>query len=153
MKDQRKKINIEHIDLEKEKEKTTEHPGLIAFPHTVGSALIRPEDTGKIKGRGMAAMRQQTDRQMKQLYDQVQLLIDQANAIKKRVEVSERIYLAQMSFEPIIAHSYYLYEKKDGTDVLSMVAPDEWGKSFSYAAFLAKVTLLSDHTWDVEAAV
>lgn len=147
----RKKVNLEHLDLEKEKEKTADRPGLLAFPHTVGSALVKPEDMGKVKGRGITAMRQQTDRQMKQLYEQVQLLVDQANAIKKRVEVSERIYLAQMSFEPLIGHTYYLYEKKDGSDVLSLVAPGEWGRSFPYAACLARVTLLADHTWEVVA--
>lgn len=148
--EKRKKINIEKFDLEKEKEKTTENPGLIAFPHNIGSAIIKPEDKGKIKGRAVAAMRQQTDRQMKQIYEQVQTLVNQANEIKHRVEVSERIYMAQMNFEPIISHTYYVYEKKDGSDVLSMISPDEWGKSFPFKAFIAKVTLLADHTWEVE---
>lgn len=150
--EKRERIDIEKIDLEKEKEKTTENPGIIEFPHTVGSALVRPEDKGKIKGRAVAAMRQQTDTQMKQIYEQVQVLVRQAHEIKSRVEVSERIYSAQMNFEPIIAHTYYLYEKEDGTDVLSMVSPDEWGRSFPFKSFIAKVTLLSDHTWDVEQA-
>lgn len=148
--EKRKKIDINKLDLEKEKEKTTENPGLIAFPHNIGSAVIKPEDRGKIKGRAVAAMHQQTDRQMKQIYEQVQTLINQANEIKHRVEVSERIYRAQMNFEPIISHTYYLYEKKDGSDVLSMISPDEWGRSFPYNAFIAKVTLLADHTWEVE---
>lgn len=146
------KIDVDSIDLEKEKEKTTETPGLIAFPHTVGGALIRPEDTGKLKGRALSAMREQTGRQMKQLYQQAQLLADQAREIQKRAKVSERIYTSQMSFEPLIGHSYYLYERKDGTDLLSMVGPEEWGRSQPFKKFLAKVTLLSDHTWEVEEA-
>ncbi|WKN31258.1 DUF2452 domain-containing protein [Porifericola rhodea] len=145
-----RKVNLEHIDLEKEKEKTTDNPGTIAFPHTVGGALIKPEDRGKIRGRAVSAMHQQTDRQMKQLYDQMQLLVDQANQLKKRVEVSERIYLAQMNFEPLIGHTYYLYEKKDGQDVLSMIAPEEWGKSMPYNKLLSKATLMADHTWELE---
>lgn len=152
MVEKRDRIDIEKIDLEKEKEKTTENPGIIEFPHTVGSALVRPEDKGKIKGRAVAAMRQQTDTQMKQIYEQVQVLVRQAHEVKNRVEVSERIYTAQMNFEPIIAHSYYLYEKEDDTDVLSMIPPDEWGRRFPFRSFVAKVTLLSDHTWDVEEA-
>ncbi len=147
---EKKKIDLQNIDLEKEKEKTTDQPGLITFPHNVGSALIRPEDKGKIKGRSVAAMRQQTNRQMQQIYEQVQTLVNQANAIKNRVEVSERIYSAQMSFEPIIAHTYFLYERKDGVDVLSMIAPAEWGRGFPFKVFVAKVTLLADHTWEVE---
>lgn len=143
------KIDVDQIDLEKEREKISETPGLIAFPHTVGGAVIRPEDTGKLKGRALSAMREQTGRQMNQLYRQAQLLAEQAKEIQKRAEVSERIYTSQMSFEPLIGHTYYLYERKDGTDLLSMVSPDEWGRSQPFSKFLAKVKLLSDHTWEV----
>lgn len=146
------KIDIDKIDLEKMEEMTTDQPGLIAFPHAVGGAVIKPEDQGKMKGRSVSAMRQQTERQMQQLYEQAQTLARQAQAIQHRVEVSERIYTAQMNFEPIIAHTYYLYERHDDTDVLSMVSPAEWGRKIPYPTYLAKVTLLSDHTWDVELA-
>jgi hypothetical protein len=130
-------------------DKVAENPGLLPYPHTVGSAVIRPEDTGKMKGRAVMAMRQQTERQMSQLYRQMQLLADQANEIRKRVEVSERIYSAHMSFEPLIGHTYYLYERHDGSDLVSMVAPEEWGRSASFKRFVAKVFLLADHTWEV----
>lgn len=147
---QKQKIDVDRIDLEKEREKTTEQPGLIAFPHTVGGAVIKPEDQGKMKGRAVSAMRQQTDRQMRQLYEQAQTLARQAQAIKDRVDISERIYEAEMNFEPIITHTYFLYQKKDETDVLSLVSPKEWGRSYPFKAYVAKVTLLSDHTWEVE---
>ncbi|MGB3588517.1 MAG: DUF2452 domain-containing protein [Tunicatimonas sp.] len=148
----KQKIDVDRIDLEREQEKTTDQPGLIAFPHTVGGAVIKPEDKGKIKGRAVSAMRQQTDSQMQQLYEQAQTLARQAQAIKDRVDISERIYQAEMNFEPIIAHTYYLYQKKNSTDVLSLVSPKEWGKNHPYKSYVAKVTLLSDHTWEVEPA-
>ena len=132
-----------------DKDKVAENPGLLPYAHTVGSAVIKPEDKGKIKGRAVVAMRQQTERQMSQLYKQMQVLAEQANELKRRVEVSERIYSADMGFEPLIGHTYYLYERKDGSDLLSMVAPHEWGRSVSFSRFIAKVTLLADHTWDV----
>ena len=144
-----KRIDVDKIDLEKEREKIADMPGLIAFPHTVGGAVVRPEDTGKLKGRALSAMREQTGRQMNQLYRQAQLLAEQAREIQKRAEMSERIYMSQMSFEPLIGHTYYLYERKEGTDLLSMIAPDEWGRSQPFKRFLAKVKLLSDHTWEV----
>lgn len=143
------RIDVDKIDLDKEKEKVTDMPGLIAFPHTVGGAVVRPEDVGKLKGRALSAMHEQTGRQMKQLYRQAQLLAEQAREIQKRVEMSERIYMSQMSFEPLVGHIYYLYERKEGTDLLSMVAPEEWGRSQPFKKFLAKVKLLADHTWEV----
>ncbi len=132
-----------------DKDKVAENPGLLPYAHTLGSAVIRPEDTGKIKGRAVTAMRQQTQRQMDQLYRQMQTLVDQANELKRRVEVSERIYQTQLNFDPIIGNTYYLYERHDGTDLLSMIAPEEWGRSRSYKRFVAKAILLADHTWDV----
>ena len=53
-----KKIDIDKIDLEKMKEGTTDKPGTIAFPHHSGSAIIKPTDRGKIKGRAVSAMHQ-----------------------------------------------------------------------------------------------
>lgn len=146
---QRNKINIDDIDLEKERDKIAENPGLISFPHSIGSALVKPEDNGKIKGRAIAAMHEQCKHQLDQLYEQMKVLADQAHQIKNRVEVSERIYLAQINFEPIIGKTYYLYERKSGEDVLSMIAPLEWGNSLPFKRYIAEVTLLSDHTWEV----
>ncbi len=126
------------------------NPGLLEYGHTAGSAVIKPEDIGKTKGKAQMAMRQQTQDQLHKIYRQIELLGQQAREINNRIEVSERIYDAQMSFEPIINHTYFLYEKSDGSDVLSMVSPGEWGRKFPYNQFLAKVFLLADHTWKVE---
>ncbi len=132
--------------------KTVQNPGLIPFAHTVGGVVIRPEDMGKVKSKALAAMRQQTDRQLKQLYEQMQTLAKQANVLKDRVEISERIYQTEMKFEPLVGHTYFLYEREDATDFLSMIAPGEWGRSAKFSKVISKVTLLADHTWDVEDA-
>lgn len=143
------KIDVNQIDLDKMKEKTTDMPSLLPYAHQSGSAIIKPEDKGKITGRAVAAMHSQTDMQMAQIYQQMQLLADQAKAIQKRVEVSERIYQASISFEPLINHHYFLYEKEDGTDFLSMVAPEEWGRKKRFSRFIAEIKLLADHTWEI----
>lgn len=143
-----KKIDIEKIDLERMKEGTTENPGTIAYPHHSGSAIIKPTDKGKIKGRAVAAMHQQTESQMGQIYEQMQLLANQAKSLQNRVELSERIYLTKINFEPLINHTYYMYEDAKGEDILSLISPEEWGRS-SKMRYLATVKLLADHTWDI----
>ena len=132
------------------KDKVAENPGLLPYAHTAGGAVIRPEDMGKVKGRSVTAMRQQTDRQMNQLYEQMETLAKQAKALSQRREISERIYTAIMGFEPIINQTYYMYEKEDGTDLLSLIAPNECGRKYKYSRYLAKVYMLADSTWDVE---
>lgn len=126
----------------------TENPSSLEYPHHVGSQIVKPEDQGKIKGRALAAMEQQTNRQMEQIQEQLEVLARQARHIKSRKEVSEKIYQATIQFEPLIGHTYYLYQKENDSHFLSLLSPQEWGRSLKHT-FKAKVSLMADHTWDV----
>ncbi len=132
-----------------DKDKIAETPGLLPYAHTTGSAVIRPEDKGRIRGNAMTAMYDQTDRQMEQLRQQMETLVKQAKSLDSRMRVSEVIYQADIPFQPVIHHIYHLYQRKtDGTHVISMIAPTEWGRKSPYE-HLATVRLLGDHTWEV----
>ena len=126
-----------------------ETPNTLEYGHNVGSALVKPEDQGKLKGRALSAMEHQTDMQLDQIYQQMQLLAEQAKALGHRKVISEIIYGAEMRFEPLINHTYHLYEKEDKSFLLSLIAPDQWGRSKKSFGFVATVRLLADHTWDV----
>lgn len=145
--EEKKESNLKFnpIDIDK----VAENPHLLPYAHTVGGAVIKPIDKGRVKGLAVSAMYDQTETQLDQIREQVTLLAAQAAAIHKRVEVSEKIYLAEMSFKPLINHTYHLYERKNGKDTLSMIGPNEWGRSFPFEQHLATVKLLSDHTWDI----
>ncbi|MCH2230173.1 MAG: DUF2452 domain-containing protein [Crocinitomicaceae bacterium] len=130
-------------------EKITETPNTLEYGHHLGSAVVKPEDQGKLKGRALAAMEHQTDMQLGQIYEQMQLLAEQAKKLNARKGISEIIYDAEIRFEPIINHVYHLYEKEDSTFLLSLIAPDQWGRSKKSFLFIATVRLLADHTWDI----
>lgn len=132
-----------------DKDKVTDTPGLLEYAHTVGSAVIRPEDKGKIKGRAMAAMYEQTDAHLMQIKEQIDLLAKQAMRIEERRRLSEDIYQSKISFQPIIGHRYYFYEKDDGGHVLSMLSPNEWGRKKPNWELKAQVRLMADHTWEI----
>lgn len=144
-----KKVDLENVDMERMAEMVTANPGTLAFPHTVGGAVIKPEDKGKIKGLAVSAMYEQTEMSMQQIYDQMQTLAQQAKTIQDRVDLSERIYQADMNFQPLISRIYHLYEMEEGKDVLSMIGPREWGRSTPFKRFIATVKLLADHTWEI----
>ena len=80
---------------------------------------------------------------------QAELLIQQAKSIEERLEISHSIYKAEINFEPVINGVYHLYQKIDGTQTLSMVAPYEWGKEMPFELFLNTVRLLPDKTWEI----
>lgn len=120
----------------------------LTYGYDRGGAVVRPEDEGKHKGLAVRAMEEQTRMHMDLIYEQMKLLAEQASNIQRRRELSERIYHATMRFEPLIGRIYYLYHNA-GRDVLSLIAPHEWGRSKGYDAYLAQLKLLADHTWEV----
>lgn len=131
-------------------EKITENPSTLPYAHSVGGAVIKPTKAGIIRSKSLAAMEQQTDMQLSQIKEQIDLLAKQAKLIQDRKMISEKIYSAHIGFKPEINHIYHLYEKEDGGTVLSMIGPNEWGRKLKYAAFLKTVRLLADLTWAIE---
>jgi hypothetical protein len=136
--------NIEQVKID------TYHKQLSVLPyaHSVSGVAIIPTSEGTIKHKALQAMAEQTDMHLDQIRKQIELLALQANEIKRRKELSMMIYDAKINFVPQIGQVYHLYEKRDGTHTLSLVAPKEWGGgSGPYQAHLGGVKLLADHTW------
>jgi len=126
------------------------HKQLSVLPYasSAGSVAIRPTKEGVIKHKALSAMEDQTNMQLNQIKEQIELLARQAQEIRKRKELSLMIYEAKITFKPQIGQVYHVYEKTDGSHVLSLVAPSEWGGgSGPFAGFIATVKLLADHTW------
>ncbi|MGB8193571.1 MAG: DUF2452 domain-containing protein [Chitinophagaceae bacterium] len=125
------------------------HKQLSVLPYSasVAGAVIRPTEEGVIKHKALTAMEEQTNMQLEQIRKQIELLALQAQEIQKRKELSFMIYGANLSFKPNIGQTYYLYEKKDDSFMLSLISPKEWGRSTPFKRFIAAVQLLADHTW------
>lgn len=132
-------ISVDHI---------ADDPHLLPYAHSRGGAQITPVDKGKVKGRAMSAMYEQTDMHLHQIKEQIELLARQARDIQERVAISEEIYQAEMSFEPFMGKTYHLYRRASGRAVLSLVSPAEWGSKPPYT-FVATVRLMGDHTWEI----
>lgn len=116
---------------------------------SVSSPKIEPVDKRLLKANAHEAMQYQAQQQIDMLRKQAALLLQQAKDIEKRLEVSHAIYRANINFEPVIGGIYHLYQKDDGSQLLSMVAPYEWGSKMPFAEFLHTVRLLADKTWEV----
>jgi len=125
------------------------HKQLSVLPYSasVSGAVIKPTEEGMIKHKSLTAMEEQTNMQLEQIRKQIELLALQAHEIQKRKELSMMIYRAKLSFKPNIGQTYNLYEKEDGSHMLSLVSPKEWGKTGPFKRFIGAVRLLADHTW------
>ncbi len=120
---------------------------VLPYSTSVSGAVIRPTEEGMIRHKSLTAMEEQTNMQLTQIRQQIELLALQAQEIQRRKELSVLIYSAKLNFTPVIGQQYYLYEKKDGSHFLSLVSPREWGSSGPFKKCAAAVKLLADHTW------
>lgn len=125
------------------------HKQLSVMPYAsaAGSVAIKATKEGVIKHKALSAMEEQTNMHLNQIKEQIELLARQAQEIRKRRELSLIIYDAKLSFKPQIGHVYHLYQKKDDSHILSLVAPNEWSGSGPFKQFVSSVQLLADHTW------
>ncbi len=121
---------------------------VLPYSASVAGAVIKPNEEGMIRHKALTAMEEQTNMQLEQIRKQLELLALQAQEIQKRKELSMLIYDAKLNFSPVIGQTYYVYEKNDGSYLLSLVSPKEWGGgSGPFKRFVAAVKLLADHTW------
>ncbi len=116
---------------------------------SVSSPKIEPIDKRLLKANAHESMQHQAEQQISMLKKQAELLMKQAKEIEERLAVSHAIYKADINFEPIINGIYHLYQKEDGTQQLSMVAPYEWGNKMPFQTYLHTVRLMADRTWEV----
>lgn len=145
-----RKVELNQEQRDRLKRMSTDLPGLLEYAHTAGGFQIKPTKEGVIKSASLKAAEQQANKQMQQIMDQMQLLAKQAQGLKTRLEVSQKIYQARMSFKPVIGGRYYLYRRQSSEMFLSMIEPDMWGlEKKKQLTALASVELLADHTWDI----
>tara|TARA_R110000868_G_scaffold100128_1_gene275338 strand:+ start:5453 stop:5965 length:513 start_codon:yes stop_codon:yes gene_type:complete len=149
-------IDVDQIDLERLKLATSDSPGTLTFGSNRGGVAFTPNKEGAIKSRAYSAMTGQLDMQLANIVEQMRVLAKQVEELKERKRVSELIYTAAMSFEPLTGKSYFLYEVVQDEVIsprLSMLSPKEWGEDkMKSQRFLAEVMLLADHTWKILAS-
>lgn len=129
-----------------DKDKITETPHSLPYAHNIGSAVIRPVDKKGVIGSSLAAVEEQAEMQLNEIREQLELLLKQAKNIKERVAFSQQVYEADINFVPVIGEVYHMYEKTDGSYIISLVAPWEWRK-IPFKSFTGSIKLLADRTW------
>ena len=70
-------------------------------------------------------------------------LIDKAKKLQEEYDTSVLVWESIMNFEPIVGHTYFLYNFEKGL-TLSIISPQEWKYSDK---FVGSFTLNSDNKW------
>ena len=77
-------------------------------------------------------------------YAKLKLINKQINSLKKEaldiikdIEVQNKLQLIKKNFKLSCGNKYYLYEKSDNTNYLSLISPNEWDNKDKFiSAFL-----------------
>jgi hypothetical protein len=93
----------------------------LSYSTSVGAPVIRVDDIVSWKSRGITNVNKEFENKFNELKIQYENLM-------KEFEWNELIYNSKFSFEPVIGEIYHLYENGDGSNLLSLIAPNEWNK-------------------------
>jgi hypothetical protein len=88
-----------------------------------------------------------------QEYDRIMELVavleGQAQAIKRRLEITDSVHAAVYQFQPVMGNIYWLvWDKRKQHTLLTQNGPNDWSSSKPEDyEYLARVKWLGDHTW------
>jgi len=109
-------------EIENLKDKSTDNPGLLSYPHHVGSSPIKPESTSKFINRGVSKVNHEFKDRFARLKQEYEQLIEE-------YEWNKIIYESELKFEPIVGEIYHLHTK-DSKNFISIISPSEWNQEY-----------------------
>lgn len=112
--------------------------------------IVKEQDLHKPIARGLFTLDGQSDIQAQNIIEQIEVLKRQAQEIHNKRNISKKIYNSEIKFEPIVMGIYYLYIRNESEQFISMISPNEWGRSQkSKLDYIAQIRLQYDHTWEI----
>ena len=117
----------------------------------VGAPRFAPIDVLKQKDIMINAARANAQKEYDRIMENVRVLQKQANALIRRLEITEMVHGAKYSFNPAINKAYWLYREKNKNYIgLTPIGPGEWilGSTPEEYEYIAHVKFLGDQTWE-----
>ena len=109
------------------------------LPYGISSSdpsITLPDVAGAKKESGQKASNYFTDKlsTIKQEYDNLMNLANDTEMVNK----------AEIRFEPKSGFLYHLYERENGSQYISLISPEEWGKPMNH---VGSFIFSADGTW------
>ena len=121
----------------------------IAYPMEVGAPKFELVPIKEEKDKMINIARLSAQQVYDRIMEIVTVLQRQAEAIKRRLDVTDMVHSAEFNFKIIPGKDYYLiYDTRNSKMILSPTGPNDWftGKPLNYD-YRAKVTCLGDYSW------
>ena len=119
------------------------------YPTEIGSPCFEPVPVEQKKDVMINVARMHAEQEYNRIIELVNVLQNQADAIKRRLEITDLVHSAKYSFEPCHGKVYWLAKDHlHNENVLCLLGPTDWSNSApDYYEYICAVKWLGDHTW------
>lgn len=108
---------------------------LLEYASEVGSIKFEVQDVSLWKRGEVEKVKSLFQQDLKEIDQKIQKLMSE-------IALNDMIYSAKMNFEPVVGHTYHLYENSSGEKFLSLIEPELWKMTY-----FGSYKLTSDKKW------
>ena len=120
---------------EKKPDMFAENKAIMPYGDHVGAPAIRTTDISSYKQKNLI----KTNHYFEARYEEIK---EEYRKLLEAYEWNKLVYNSEFRFEQIKGHTYHLYQQKDETLFLSLIAPDEWNQ-----VYVGSFRMDSDDKW------
>lgn len=119
------------------------------YPTEIGGPRFDLVPVQKEKDQMLNLARMYAQQEYDRIMAVVTVLQNQAQQIKRRLEITDLIYTAEYKFKIFPGQSYWLAENTNTSKpMLTLAGPTEWATGVpDHIKYICRVKYLADHTW------
>lgn len=124
---------LDKVPYDKETGKFYKH--LLEYASEVGSIKFEVQDISLWKRQELEKVKNVFQQDLVEINERIQKLMEE-------ILLNDMLYSCNLNFEPIVGHTYHLYENKKGEKFLSLIEPELWKMPY-----LGSYKLNTDRKW------
>ena len=119
------------------------------YPTEAGGVKFELVPVTKQKDLMINHARMYAQQEYDRIVELVNVLEKQAQAIKRRLDITDAVHAAVYQFQPVMGNCYWLaWDKRKEHVLLTQHGPDDWSSSAPEDyEYQARVKYMGDHTW------
>ena len=119
------------------------------YPTEAGGVKFELVPVTKQKDLMINHARMYAQQEYDRIVELVNVLEKQAQAIKRRLEITDAVHAAVYQFQPVMGNVYWLaWDQRKQHTLLTQHGPDDWSSSAPEDyEYQARVKYMGDHTW------
>jgi hypothetical protein len=123
---------------------------LVPYPLDRGAPKFHLIDIKSVKDQEYNLAVKQAQREFDKLKEMADVITQQANQIRDRMELTQQVYRAEYNFKPVAGNTYWLlrHSKKDIL-MLCLLGPEDWAQGPPEAyEYINQVRSLPNGLWE-----